>query len=131
MNRTLYTLIFTLALPFILLRLLWRGRKATAYRQRIGERLALGLPEVPPGGIWVHAVSVGESIAAARLALRVVRERRTPTHDQDRHPPCAPRRDLPAASRSQSQASVDARRFPHSVQPSRRRAALQQALRPA
>lgn len=74
MNRTLYSLIFTLALPFILLRLLWRGRKAPAYRQRIGERLALGLPEVPPGGIWVHAVSVGESIAAAPV-IRALRQR--------------------------------------------------------
>ena len=74
MNRTLYTLIFTLALPFILLRLLWRGRKAPAYRQRIGERLALGLPAVPPGGIWVHAVSVGESIAAAPV-IRALRQR--------------------------------------------------------
>ncbi|HLD68136.1 MAG TPA: lipid IV(A) 3-deoxy-D-manno-octulosonic acid transferase, partial [Pseudomonas sp.] len=42
----------------------WR---APAYRRRIGERFALGLPPLQPGGIWVHAVSVGESIAAAPM----------------------------------------------------------------
>ncbi|MCF7201112.1 lipid IV(A) 3-deoxy-D-manno-octulosonic acid transferase [Pseudomonas oligotrophica] len=67
MNRTLYTLLFHLGLPLILLRLFWRGRRAPAYRRRIGERLALGLPPLRPGGIWVHAVSVGESIAAAPM----------------------------------------------------------------
>ena len=67
MNRRLYTLLFHLALPLILLRLLWRARKAPAYRQRIGERFATGLPPLAPGGIWVHAVSVGESIAAAPM----------------------------------------------------------------
>lgn len=65
MNRTLYTLIFYLALPLILLRLLLRSRKAPAYRQRISERFALGLPRLKQGGIWLHTVSVGESIAAA------------------------------------------------------------------
>ena len=34
---------------------------------RIGERFAINLPAMQPGGIWVHAVSVGESIAAAPM----------------------------------------------------------------
>ncbi|PYC29565.1 3-deoxy-D-manno-octulosonic acid transferase [Aquipseudomonas alcaligenes] len=67
MNRTLYTLILHLALPFIFLRLLWRAWRAPAYGKRIGERLAIGLPAFRTGGIWVHAVSLGESIAAAPL----------------------------------------------------------------
>ncbi len=67
MNRTLYTLLFHLALPFVLVRLFWRARRAPAYRKRIGERFAVGLPDLQPGGIWVHAVSVGESIAAAPM----------------------------------------------------------------
>lgn len=67
MNRTLYTLLLHLALPVILLRLAWRAWRAPAYARRIGERFALGLPALRPGGIWVHAVSVGESIAAAPL----------------------------------------------------------------
>ena len=40
MNRTLYTLLFHLGLPLVALRLFLRGRKAPAYRQRIGERFA-------------------------------------------------------------------------------------------
>ncbi|WP_395764046.1 lipid IV(A) 3-deoxy-D-manno-octulosonic acid transferase [Stutzerimonas balearica] len=72
MNRTLYTLLFHLGLPLILLRLFWRGRRAPAYRQRIGERFALGLPALRPGGIWVHAVSVGESIAAAPMIRQLM-----------------------------------------------------------
>ena len=67
MNRTLYTLILHLALPFIFLRLSWRAWRAPAYGQRIGERFAIGLPAFRGGGIWIHAVSLGESIAAAPL----------------------------------------------------------------
>ncbi|MGE8406568.1 MAG: lipid IV(A) 3-deoxy-D-manno-octulosonic acid transferase [Pseudomonas sp.] len=67
MNRTLYTLLFHLGLPLVALRLFLRGRKAPAYRERIGERFGFGLPPLQPGGIWVHAVSVGESIAAAPM----------------------------------------------------------------
>ena len=67
MNRTLYTLLFHLGLPLVALRLWLRARKAPAYGQRIGERFAFGLPVLQPGGIWVHAVSVGESIAAAPM----------------------------------------------------------------
>jgi len=67
MNRTLYTLLFHLGLPLIALRLWLRARKAPAYAQRIGERFARGLPPMQKGGIWVHAVSVGESIAAAPM----------------------------------------------------------------
>ena len=74
MNRTLYSLLLHLALPLIALRLYLRGRQAPAYRQRIAERFAFGLPPLKPGGIWVHAVSVGESIAAAPL-IRALLER--------------------------------------------------------
>lgn len=74
MNRTLYTLLFHLGLPLVALRLWWRARQAPAYAKRIGERFSLSLPEVPPGGIWVHAVSVGESIAAAPM-VRALLER--------------------------------------------------------
>jgi 3-deoxy-D-manno-octulosonic-acid transferase len=74
MNRTLYTLLFHLGLPLVALRLWLRARKAPAYRQRIGERFAVGLPAMRRGGIWVHAVSMGESIAAAPM-IRALLER--------------------------------------------------------
>lgn len=72
MNRTLYTLLFHLALPLVAVRLLWRARRAPAYRQRIAERFAVGLPDFQTGGIWVHAVSVGESIAAAPMIRQLM-----------------------------------------------------------
>ncbi|HCJ29832.1 MAG TPA: 3-deoxy-D-manno-octulosonic acid transferase, partial [Pseudomonas sp.] len=74
MNRALYTLLFHLALPFVVVRLFLRARRARAYSKRIGERFAVGLPEFQTGGIWVHAVSVGESIAAAPM-IRELKDR--------------------------------------------------------
>ncbi|WP_434767511.1 lipid IV(A) 3-deoxy-D-manno-octulosonic acid transferase [Pseudomonas triticicola] len=74
MNRTLYTVLFYLGLPLVAIRLWLRARKAPAYAKRIGERFTLGMPTLQPGGIWVHAVSVGESIAAAPL-IRALLER--------------------------------------------------------
>lgn len=73
MPRFLYTLIFILLLPAILLRLIYRAWRAPAYARRWGERFAMG-GDLRPGGIWVHAVSVGESIAAAPM-IRQLRER--------------------------------------------------------
>ena len=73
MNRTLYNLLFHLGVPLVALRLFLRGRKAPAYRQRIAERFALGLPAMRQGGLWVHAVSVGESIAAAPMVRALLK----------------------------------------------------------
>lgn len=67
MNRALYSLLLHLLLPIIAGRLAWRAWRARAYARRIGERFALGLPAMRTGGVWVHAVSLGESIAAAPL----------------------------------------------------------------
>ncbi len=75
MFRLIYTWIFYLVLPLVLLRLFWRGRKAPAYRRRWLERM--GFFTATPGvrdGIWIHAVSVGESIAAAPLVRRLQAE---------------------------------------------------------
>ncbi|MGG5871083.1 lipid IV(A) 3-deoxy-D-manno-octulosonic acid transferase [Pseudomonas peli] len=72
MNRSLYTLLFHLGLPLVAGRLAWRAWQAPAYAKRIGERFALGLPPLKPGGIWLHAVSVGESIAAAPLVRELL-----------------------------------------------------------
>lgn len=67
MNRSLYTLIYCLLLPLIGLRLAWRAWRAPAYAKRVAERFALYQQTFKPGGIWIHAVSVGESIAAAPM----------------------------------------------------------------
>ncbi|NQD95823.1 3-deoxy-D-manno-octulosonic acid transferase [Pseudomonas sp. CrR25] len=67
MNRHLYTLLFHLGLPLVAVRLGYRAWRAPAYARRIAERFAFDLPALEPGGIWLHAVSVGESIAAAPL----------------------------------------------------------------
>ena len=68
----LYTLALGFALPFILMRLWWRGRREPGYRQDIAERLGEYKTDRPPNLVWIHAVSVGEVRAAAPLvqALR-------------------------------------------------------------
>lgn len=74
--RWLYTLIFYLAIPLILARLLWRARKAPAYRRRWAERFGVfPEPELKSPVIWVHAVSVGESIAAAPMLKALMKRR--------------------------------------------------------
>lgn len=60
----LYILAFTCVLPFLPLRLLWRGRRAPRYRERIGERFGLSAIAPRADGIWVHSVSVGETLAS-------------------------------------------------------------------
>ena len=71
MSRRVYSLLLYLGIPLILLRLLWRARKAPAYRQRIGERFGFGLPAQNAGVIWIHAVSVGETLAAQPLIKKL------------------------------------------------------------
>lgn len=71
MPRFLYSLVFILCLPLILARLLYRAWRAPAYARRWSERFALG-GDLRRGGIWVHAVSVGESIAAAPMVRELL-----------------------------------------------------------
>lgn len=62
--------------PVYLARLWWRGRHEPAYRRAVGERLGwYHEPPAEPGALWVHAVSLGETRAAAPLvdALRARR----------------------------------------------------------
>ena len=65
--RTAYTTLLRLALPFILLRLWWRGRREPRYREAVAERFGRYRAPAKEGLVWIHAVSVGEARAAASL----------------------------------------------------------------
>ena len=71
--RVLYSLAWLLALPFAFLYLLWRSRRQPAYLRHWGERLGWAPRSHYRPVIWIHAVSVGETRAAAPLvdALRL------------------------------------------------------------
>ncbi|MDO6680762.1 lipid IV(A) 3-deoxy-D-manno-octulosonic acid transferase [Oceanobacter sp. 5_MG-2023] len=74
MARLGYTVFLTLITPILLARLWWRGRKNPGYRQRIVERFGAVTPLPHRGAIWVHAVSVGETLAAAPLIEQLLRQ---------------------------------------------------------
>ena len=71
--RAIYTLLWYLALPLLPLRLLWRGRREPGYREHVGERYGRYHGAVPQPVVWVHAVSLGETRAAAPLVDRLRR----------------------------------------------------------
>ncbi|MEL5476484.1 MULTISPECIES: lipid IV(A) 3-deoxy-D-manno-octulosonic acid transferase [Serratia] len=70
----LYQVLLYLIQPLIWLRLLLRSRKAPAYRKRWAERYGFCAGKVVPGGIMLHSVSVGETLAAIPL-VRALRHR--------------------------------------------------------
>jgi 3-deoxy-D-manno-octulosonic-acid transferase len=71
--RRLYTIVLRLALPLLLLRLWWRGRREPGYREHVHERFGIFTLEKPERALWVHAVSVGEARAAAPLVRELQR----------------------------------------------------------
>ena len=71
--RFIYNLLLYLVLPFLPLRLLWKSRKNHAYRLRIAERFAYFNFAPLKKSIWVHAVSLGESISAIPLIKELIR----------------------------------------------------------
>jgi 3-deoxy-D-manno-octulosonic-acid transferase len=78
MARALYTLLWWIALPLLPLRLWWRGRREPGYLFRIGERFGHFAGDATPTSnevLWIHAVSLGETRAAAPLIGRIQRER--------------------------------------------------------
>lgn len=65
--RVLYTILFYLSIPFVILRLMWRSRRAPAYAKRLMERFAHFDTPNYSHSIWLHAVSMGEFMAATAL----------------------------------------------------------------
>ncbi len=74
MIRLLYSFAWWLALPLVLGRLWWRGRKEPGYRQHLGERFGIYSKRPRHPLLWVHAVSVGETRAAEPLIDALLRE---------------------------------------------------------
>ncbi|MDP1646663.1 MAG: lipid IV(A) 3-deoxy-D-manno-octulosonic acid transferase [Rubrivivax sp.] len=73
--RAAYSTLLRLATPLYLARLWWRGRHEPAYRQAWHERLGGYHGDAPPGRLWLHAVSLGETRAAAALIAALRRQR--------------------------------------------------------
>ncbi len=73
--RAAYSTLLRLATPAYLARLWWRGRREPDYRLHLAQRLGVASGNPVPGRVWIHAVSLGETLALAPLlaALRAQR----------------------------------------------------------
>ena len=67
---TLYICLGYCFAPIALAMNLWRGLRDRSCWRALGERFGAG-PRLPAGGLWVHAVSVGEVQAALPLVRRL------------------------------------------------------------
>jgi 3-deoxy-D-manno-octulosonic-acid transferase len=72
--RLFYVLLVYLLAPFIVMHDAWQALRDPAYRGRLGQRLGFAPRPGRTGGLWIHAVSVGEVQAAASL-IRELRQR--------------------------------------------------------
>lgn len=74
MLHFLYSILFRLAMPVVLFRLWRKSRANPKAAERWPERLGYVAPSLRPV-VWLHAVSVGETIAAAPLVRALQRRR--------------------------------------------------------
>ena len=74
MSRLVYSFIFAICMPFVVIKLFWRGYKAPEYRTRRLERFGFFKAPNVKDSIWVHAVSVGE-VLAAEPVIRALQKR--------------------------------------------------------
>ncbi len=73
--NALYQALLALLLPLYVLRLWRRGRAEPRYRYALGERFGYYAQPADPGAVWIHAVSLGETRAAAALIAALRSER--------------------------------------------------------
>ena len=76
--RFVYAVAWLVVTPFVIARLAWRARKQPGYLRHLGERFGRYGAAPAAQRIWVHAVSVGETRAAALLVA--VLAKRFPSH---------------------------------------------------
>lgn len=70
----LYRLLLSLALPVLLVRLLWRVLRGAEPAETLAERLGGGAPSAP-GALWLHAASNGELASARPLITALLAAR--------------------------------------------------------
>lgn len=75
--RWVYSFVLALLSPYLLFRLWWKGRRLPAYRERIAERFCWDGLETEHYDVWMHAVSLGEVIAAAPLVDAMLKKHRS------------------------------------------------------
>ena len=68
--RLLYNILATLSMPILFFRLWWRSRRVPARWDRWQERC--GYSPILKECIWVHAVSLGETMAAVPLIKKII-----------------------------------------------------------
>ncbi|URJ23913.1 lipid IV(A) 3-deoxy-D-manno-octulosonic acid transferase [Blochmannia endosymbiont of Camponotus sp.] len=71
---TIYNIIMYIAQPIIWIRLLWRSRRSPSYRKCWLERYGFYRKSIQSDGIILHAVSLGETLAATPL-IRALQQR--------------------------------------------------------
>jgi 3-deoxy-D-manno-octulosonic-acid transferase len=72
LSNLLYSLAAYLTVPIVSAVILWRGLRDRAYWRNFAERFGFGPPQAP-GGVWLHAASVGEVQACAPLVSALYR----------------------------------------------------------
>ncbi|MBV7316118.1 lipid IV(A) 3-deoxy-D-manno-octulosonic acid transferase [Shewanella sp. NIFS-20-20] len=72
MNRLLYSILVTLLTPVLVIYLMLRSRKDPAYRLRWRERF--GIKRLASTEVLIHAVSMGETLAALPLIRQLLRD---------------------------------------------------------
>ena len=71
----MYNILAYTIIPFVILRLIWRGITRPEYLQHIGERLGRYKSESEISSpLWIHAVSVGEAYAAEPLIRQMSKD---------------------------------------------------------